>query len=249
MGAPMMAGIGAGGALEPGAFLSSAVEAYKPHMLEATKVIGIVAIPLALLNAVAGYIPFVGVVIAILTSIALALFNVLVGVGAQAEFGLRLAAGVPMTAPQALKLQVGRMIPWFVGLFLPALLAGLGAICIVPFILFGFFLLPVYMVEKDKSGIDINKRVFELVQKEPVMVAVLIGVVFAAALGFGLATLVLGLLPFIGAALVSVLSAVFSAAFSPFVTFLTFRLYFAIRQKHERVDAAAIARATLAPVA
>lgn len=241
----------AGGAasLEPGGFLSSALEIYKPHALEATKVLGIVAIPVALLNAAASLIPAgLGGLLTLVGAIALGLFNLLVGMGALGEFTMRLAAGVPMTAPQALKLQVGRMFPWLLGILLPAFLAGIGAICLIPVILFGFFLIQVYMVERDKSGVDINKRVFELVQKEPVMVAVLLGIAIAVGLVFGLASFILALLPFVGAPAAALLSGVFTAAFAPIINFLGFRLYFAIRQKHENIDAAAVARSQLTPV-
>ncbi len=252
-GAAMMPYAAPGSKADPGKFISSAIEAYKPHLVEATKVIGMFAIPLGLIAAVGNLLgsvaALVSTILVFLGSIGYALVMLLIGVGAQAEYAMRLASGVPMTAPQAWKVQAKRMFPWLFGLFVPALLAGIASIfCLVPGILIGFYLLPVYMVEKDKKMADINKRVFEIVKAEPILLLTIIGVGVVAGLVNFLVTLVLNFLPFVGAALASLWSPVFSAVLSPFLSFLTFRAYFEIRQRHENVDAAAIARSQLDPV-
>jgi hypothetical protein len=225
-------------ASDPIGFAKGCLEAYKPHIAEATKVIGILAVPLGVLNAVSSYVPVVGWLLAIIGGIGYSVAYLLFGYGAQAEYAMRLAAGVPISASVAWKVQLRRMFPWIIGLIVP--LIGSMVLCLISVILWGLFILPAYMIE-NKKMFDANKRSFELASKDWVLSIVPVLVIaFPAAIFSAIVTVVLGFIPYVGEQLAAIWSPLFSAALTPLLTFVQFRVYFAIRSKYEGVDAAAL---------
>lgn len=227
--------------LDPVAFVAQCLRDYRPLWLEGAKVIGVFLVPLALIEGLAGYVPVVGVVIALLVGLAHALLMFVFGFGAQAEFAMRTAAGLPAAAQQVWTIQLRRAIPWFIGILVPLLVSMVG--CFVTLILFGALLLPVYMVE-DKRMLDVNLRSFELLKKDWAGVlgpALLVG--FPILLMHWLILLVFGVLPFVGELLAALAGALFISVASPFATFVQFRVYYSVRYRHENHDAAGEVRA------
>ncbi len=242
----LVADAGAGAApqsLDPVAFVTQCLRDYRPLWLEGAKVLGVFLIPLALIEGLAGYVPVVGMIIAGLVALAHALLLGVFGVGAQAEFAMRTAAGLPAAAPQVWAIQLRRLVPWFVGLLVPLLVSMVG--CLVTIVLFGALLLPVYMVE-ERRMLDVNLRSFDLLKKD--WVGVLGPAVLAALpvlLAHWLILLVFGVLPYVGQLLATLVAAAFISVASPFLSFVQFRVYYAVRYRHENHDAAGEVRAKL----
>ncbi len=228
------------GKSDPIAFTKECIAAYQPHLIEATKVIGIIALPLGVLNAVGSYIPILGWLLSLIGGLGYALAYFFFGLGAQAEYAMRLAAGAPASAGAAWKIQLGRMFPWTFGLLVPLLIASVG--CLITYVLFGLFLLPAYMIE-NKRMFDANKRTLELAGKDwgLALIPVLV-VAIPAMIASGIVSVILGFIPYVGGALAAVWGPLFSAALTPLITFIQFRVYYRMRLQHEGVDAAAIVR-------
>lgn len=225
---------------DPIGFAKACIEAYSPHFAEATKVLGILAVPLGVLNAVSSYVPVVGWLLAILGGIGYAVAYFFFGYGAQAEYAMRLAAGTPISASVAWKVQLRRMFPWIFGLIVPLL--GSMVLCLISVILWGLFVLPAYMIE-GKTMFDANKRSFEIASKDWVLSIVpMLLVAVPAVILSTIVTVVLGFIPYVGEQLAAIWGPVFSAALTPLLSFVQFRVYFALRLKHEGIDATQVVR-------
>ncbi len=228
--------IAVSGKTDPIAFTKECIAAYQPHVIEATKVIGIIAVPFGLLSAIAGYIPVLGAIFALVGGLGYGLAYLFFGLGAQAEYAMRLSAGVPISAATAWKTQLGRMFPWTFGLLVPLLIASVG--CLITFVLFGLFLLPAYMIE-NRRMFEANKRTLDLAGKDWGMAIIPILIVaIPAGIASGIVTTILGFIPYVGGALAALWGPLFSAAITPLITFIQFRVYYQLRQQHEGVDAA-----------
>lgn len=224
---------------EPIALLKQAFELYKPHAMEAAKAMGVITIPLPVLGALLAFVPVVGGILALVFTVLPQLALGIFGSGVQAEIGLRVSAGAPIVANDLWRLQLKRLFPWFFGLLVPALIAGVASIfCLVPGILLGLYLLPAYMVEQRRM-FDVNARCFDLIKKDwalslipPVLVGVPVAVVMVV-LQF-----VLGFIPYAGPVLAALLQGVVAATVGPFFVHLVFRMYVALRQKYEHGNVA-----------
>lgn len=229
--------------VDPVEFVTRCLKDYRPLWLEGAKVLGVFLVPLALVEGLLGYVPVLGAIVGALLVPVSALFMALLGFGAQAEFAMRTAAGLPATAQQVWRVQFRRMFPWLLGLIVPALVSVVG--CFLTMILFGTLLLQVYMVE-DKRMLDVNLRSFELLKKDwfGVLGPILL-VVVPMIVAHVIIMLVFGALPFVGGLLAALAGAVYVAVVSPFASFVQFRVYYAVRYRHERQDAAGEVRAKL----
>jgi hypothetical protein len=127
------------------------------------------------------------------------------------------------------------LFPWFFGLLVPALIAALsGILCVVPAILFGLFIVPIYMVE-GKRMLDVNKRSFEILKKDwalalvPPLLTIIPVVIVVGVLNF-----VFAFIPYAGGILTAALSGIVAATLGPFMAHLIFRIYVAIRERDEQ---------------
>jgi hypothetical protein len=233
----VLAAGGAGGAsaTDPVAMVKECLALYTPRWSEAAMVLAGVLFPFAVLSAVAAYVPVIGSVLSLVGSIGYMAAYLLFGLGAAAEYSMRLAAGVPIAPKRAWQIQRGRMFPWFIGILLPLVIAGVG--CAITGILFGLFLLPIYMIEQRK-GFAVNSRSLEISSKNWVM-ALVPALIVAIPMGIAssLGGFVLGILPFVGPSLAGLFSQLFSAAVTPLLMLIQFRVYFALLAQHENVDA------------
>lgn len=215
--------------------MKNAFAEFKPHAGEAIKSIGIFTIPLPVLGALFGFIPIVGAILALVLSLASSLIYAVFGIGVQSEIALRISAGAPVQANEIWRLQMKRLVPWFIGYLIPALIAGvLGVIsCGIGFILLGLFIVPIYMVE-GTTGFDVNKRSFDLIKKDWVMTLVPpILAIIPIAIGFAVLQFVFALIPYAGGVLLAALSGTLNAVLGPFIAHLFFRIYVTIREKDE----------------
>ena len=113
--------------------------------------------------------------------------------------------------------------------------------CIFTIVLFAPMLLPVYMLEQ-RSGVDVNRRCFELLKKNWVLTLVpWLLVLVATAIVQSLVGGILGMVPLFGRSLATAWGSLFAAAVVPFTLFVQFRAYYAIRQRNEQADAVALA--------
>lgn len=219
---------------DPIAFLQSCLGDFRPHAAEAIKAVAVYTIPLQLLGALLGYVPLVGGILGALTSLLLMLVSIGFGYGVQGEVALRMTAGLPVSASQVWSIQMGRLVPFFVGIIVPLLVAMVGSVCcLIPGILFGLYVLPVYMVE-GLQMLDVNKRSFELLKKNWLLSLLpLVLVALPVFLVLGILIWVFGMIPYVGSVLVALLSAVITSVIGPLGTFIIFRAYVAIRTADE----------------
>lgn len=219
---------------DPIKFTLACLAAYQPHWLEATKVVGIIALPLGLLSALGG-IPWVGWLFSLVGGLGYLVAFLFFGLGAQAEYAMRLAAGQPISAAVAWKTQLGRMVPWTLGLLVPLLIASVG--CFVTYVLFGLFLLPAYMIERHQM-FDANKRSLDLASKNWALAVVpWLLIALPAAIVNVIVGVVLGVIPYVGGPLAAMWSPLFMSAIVPLASFVQFSVYFELRKEYDGVDA------------
>ncbi len=201
--------------------------------------LGLVAIPAALINAAFGWIPIVGLLVAVLVGLAEAAFAPL-SMGALGRWAVSVAAGRSLSWKDAWRAVFSNTIQEWFNLLVISLVMAIGfLLLIVPGILLGVFAVPAYLVER-KSLINANMRSLELVQKDmgPILVVaftvliVLVPLVIANAIvGF-----VLGLIPLIGTPLAQVLAVAMSCVVTPMAALVWARLYVDVRARVEGAD-------------
>jgi hypothetical protein len=226
---------------DPVGIAKECIALVQPRLMEMGKVLGVYLLPLACLQAVAGFLPFIAQILALVASLGYLVFYALLGSGSAAEYAMRLAAGAPITPGQAWSIQKGRMMPFLIGLFVPGLIAGIG--CLITVILFGLFLLPVYMIEQ-KKGFDVNRRSLDISGKNwglAIVPSLIIAI--PAAIVSSIITVALGFIPYLNVALLPLFNACYQALLLPTMLVVQFRVYFAILRQHENTDAAATVRA------
>jgi hypothetical protein len=219
---------------DPIALLKSCIQEFRPHLGEAFKSVALYAFPLELLGALLGYIPLVGAVLSGVVTLLFVLVHIGFGIGVQGEFALRLVGGTPATASEVWKIQMDRLVPFTLGLLVPLLLTYVGlACCLVPGVLIGLFVLPVYMVEELKME-QVNKRSFELLTKNwSLSLIPLVLVVLPFALAMGVLSGIFNLIPYAGPVLVALVAAAGASLMGPLLTYVSFRCYIAIRKAEE----------------
>jgi hypothetical protein len=207
---------------------------YQPHAQEGFMTLAFIVIPPAVLVAVLSFIPVIGALLGFGLALLLLPLEMLammfVGVGAYSEFSLRLAVGRPINHRQALHIQLGRMFPFFLAILIPSLVMSVGLmLCLIPGILLGFWIYPVYMVE-GKKALDNNMRSFELLKADWGLAGRYAIIAFAASFIAQVPGWIVATLPVIGA-LSGVVSAACVAAVLPFVGYVQYRVYFDLRRK------------------
>lgn len=229
-------------------YLSQAVDIYKEHYLGGVLTLGLVMVPAALITALAGFIPIVGLVVAFLVALVqLALAPI--SAGAMGRWALSAASGRSMTWQQAWKAALKNPVSEWFNVAVSMFISTVGTmLLIIPGIIVGMFALPAYLLE-GKSMISINIRSADLVMKDPMrhiglaLLAILLAVpVMIAAAIVGA---ILGVVPFIGSPLASVVSVAFSMAVVPFIYLLWSLVYFDARRQVEGEDARQLHQATL----
>jgi hypothetical protein len=224
---------------DPVGIVKECLALVSPRWVEMASILGYVLVPCAVVSGLSFLIPIAGGILSLVASIASAL-AVLLGMGAAAEYAMRLAAGTPIAPKQAWQVHRARLWPWLVGILVPALIASIGLFITV--ILFGLFLLPVYMIEQRK-GFAVNSRSLEISSKDWMLALVpslIVSIPYAIALT--VLGIVFGLIPFVGPLLTGLVNAVGQSVLLPLSMLIQFRVYFAILQKHEQTDAAQIVR-------
>jgi hypothetical protein len=187
-------------------------------------VLGALTLPLALLSAASLGSPVLHALLLPLTSFGYAVVFFLFGLGAQAEFALRVFDGGSTGSVRSIwEVQSQRLISWPVELLLPLLVTFGGFVLTIP--AFAPLLLPVYMLE-GKVGMQMLRRSFDLLAR---------GVACALLPAFSVVVLVTALLaaltaavemvPRIGPLLACLVAPLGVAAAMPFLTFLQFRAY------------------------
>jgi FHA domain len=224
-------------------FFGQSLRAYDGHWLEGWKVVGVLALPLALLSGATGYNEWLDLLAPPVTSLAYAVVFFLFGLGAQAEFALRLFAGVPVGASGARRIHLQRMIPWLVELLPPLMMTGLG--CVFTLLAFGPLLLPVYMIERT-GGFRVNIRSVDLLARGFTRALIPLSLVTGFLGAFLVAgTLALQRVPVLGSFASALFGPMLIALVMPFMAFLQFRAYAEIRRRGEGLDVPELVRATL----
>jgi FHA domain len=234
--------------IELGAFglLRSCVREYRGHAFAGFRVLGPLALLLGALSSLAtlaGWESLSGWLVAF-TSLGYAALFFLFGWGAQAEFAMRVYAGVPVTPRQIWRLQTRRLTPWLVEL-LPSVLV-LTSGFVFTLVMFGPMLTPVYMIER-VNGLRISTRSVELLALDwklglaPLLIV--IGCIVCVLLGVSAA---LECVPVAGNGLSALFGPAFLALALPFVSYVQFSAYGATRKYREGVDVVELIRAEFA---
>jgi hypothetical protein len=215
------------------ALYKQAWEFIKPVLVPASLIVGGITIPVALASGILGFIPVVGGVLAALLGLAQALVMPL-AVAALTRFLLGMHLNQPVDWMTAWKQQIANVKMVWLSFFVAGLIAGVGAIfLIIPGILLGAFIGPVYFCE-GKRMVDINLRNLEITKQDPLLpIIAFIVAALGVALVIAVPVWILGLIPFIGGLLASVLTAAVTAVFMPFMISLSIILYFRLRRRFE----------------
>ncbi|MEZ4385105.1 MAG: FHA domain-containing protein [Nannocystaceae bacterium] len=226
----------AGGAINVedfSALYKQAWEFIKPVLVPASLIVGGITVPVALAAGILGFIPVVGGVLSALLNLAQALLMPL-AIAALTRFLLGMHLNQPVDWMTAWKQQIANVKMIWLSFFVAGLIAAVGAIfLIIPGILLGAFIGPIYFCE-GKRMVDINMRNLEITKQDPLLpIITFIVAAIAAALVIALPMWILGLIPFIGGLLASVLSAAVTAVFLPFMISLSIILYFRLRRRFE----------------
>lgn len=219
--------------------LRGAMALYKKHYLNGMLTIGLIAIPAALVNALLGWIPVVGFIVAIIVGIA-ELIIIPISVGALGRWALSTAAGKDLHWKQAWKSALKAPVQEWLNMFVAQLITVLGVIClIVPGLIVGMFALPAYLLE-GKTFVNINMRSAELVMKD-----------FGGIVGFGFLTLlslipaalivgiliaIVGLLPIVGEPMAALLTVALNVIVGPFLYLVWAQFYYATVRRLEATN-------------
>lgn len=222
---------------------------YKDHLVMGTLILGVITVPVGAVNGLIGAIfgPFSGVGNAITGLLSLLqMIATTIGAAAVGRWVLGLMLGRPVGANQAWRATIAQAVPTFLSLLVAFIITGIGTVfLIVPGILVGAFVIPVFLIE-GKSFVDLNMRTLELTKTNIgkvllVFVALLVCAI-AVGIPFGIASAVLGFVPFLGPIVVGALGGLLSAVAAPFFAIIVMRLYFEIRGAAENIDVEAEAR-------
>ncbi len=232
------------------AYIKFGIETYRARLVDGAMTMGVVLVPAVAITVLTGWIPIVGIIVALLVALAqLALSPI--ATGALGRWSVAAAAGQHLTWKQAWKAALANPVQEWLNVFVISVIMVIGfMLLIVPGIMLGVFALPVYLIE-NKGMVGANMRTLELVQKDfghvlgVALVVALVGVPLAivlAILGF-----VLHFIPVVGPPLFSVIQMALIVTVIPVATVVWARLYLDTRAKTEGYDAtgdvvAAVAR-------
>jgi hypothetical protein len=212
---------------------------YKKHFVNGALTMGLVVVPATLLNVALGWVPVLGVLVAILTGLAqLALTPF--SAGAMGRWALAAATDREVGWKSAWKAAFANPGSEWLNVFVAMIVTALGTVLlIVPGIIVGMFALPSYLME-DKKLIQINLRSAELVMKDPGRYIGLGLLVVFAMIPLFLLVIVLGIvlafIPVVGSPLATLISTAVYMLVLPFVYLLWSRIYYDARRRFEGTD-------------
>jgi hypothetical protein len=222
------------------------LETVKPHVISGAIVLGVITVPIAVLQIVFGFIPILGWLFALILGLAqLAAWPL--AMAAIGRWALAVVTGQPITPQQAWKATLSRAASDWPNVVVFGLVTGVGfALLIVPGILLGAFGLQIYLVEK-KSFVNVNMRNLDLVKGDWIRVFV-VGLCLAlcaipVGIAVGILSAIFGFIPFVGAILITLLGALVAPAVAPFILIAFTRFYMDFRKRHEGVEVEDEARA------
>jgi hypothetical protein len=219
--------------------LRTASARYKKHYLNGVLTVGLVAIPAALINALLGWIPFVGIIVAILVGIA-QLLLIPLSAGAMGRWALATAADQELHWKKAWKNALKDPVQEWLNLFVSQIATFIGVLLlIVPGIIVGMFALPAYLLE-GKKFVGIPSRSAELVMKDA---GGLIGLGLLSILSFlpmvfivGIFTAILIFVPVVGEPLTAFLSVALNVLVAPFLYLVWAQVYYSTVRRLEATD-------------
>jgi hypothetical protein len=220
-------------------YAATGLNIYKQQYVNGIMTAGLVMVPAALLSALFGLIPVVGVILGVLVALGqLALAPI--STGAMGRWALAAASGRSLTWQQAWGAALKNPVQEWLNMATMMFVTIVGFfVLIVPGIVLGMFSIPSYLLE-DKRFIGANLRSAELVMKDPghliglaaLMVLTSLPIMVAAAI----LGLILGLVPVIGGPLSQVLTVAAMMLVLPFIYLLWSLVYFDVRKQLEHVD-------------
>lgn len=228
--------------------LRVAMERYKKHYLSGILTVGLIAIPAALINALLGWIPVVGFIVAIIVGLA-QLVIVPIAVGALGRWALSTAAGKELTWKQAWRAALKDPVQEWLNVFVAQLFTILGFIClIVPGLIVGMFALPAYLLE-GKKFVAISSRSAELVMKDFGGIVgfgfLTILALIPAAIVVGICVAIVGFLPIVGEPMAAFLSVALNVTVVPFLYLLWAQFYYTTVRRLEAADPVTTHAATI----
>ncbi len=208
-------------------------EFLKPVLVPSALIVGGITVPIALASGILGLIPVVGGVLAFILGLAEAVLMPL-AIAALTRFLLGVYLNHPVDWMTAWKQQIANAKMVWLSFFVAGLIAGVGVLfLIIPGILLGSFIGVIYFCE-GKRMVDINLRNLEIAKQDPLLpIVAFIVVALAVGIAVAIPTWILGLIPWIGSILASVLVAAVTAVVMPFMIVLSIMLYFRIRRRFE----------------
>ncbi len=208
-------------------------EFLKPVLVPAALIVGGITVPVALASGILGLIPVVGPFLSGLLGLAQAVLMPL-AIAALTRFLLGVYLNHPVDWMTAWKQQLANAKMVWLSFFVAGLIASIGVLfLIIPGILLGSFIGVIYFCE-GKRMVDINLRNLEITKQDPLLpIVAFIVVALAVGIGLMIPVWILGIIPWVGGILASVLVAAAMAIVTPFMIVLSILLYFRIRRRFE----------------
>jgi hypothetical protein len=208
-------------------------EFLKPVLVPAALIVGGITVPVALASGILGLIPVVGPFLSGILGLAQAVLMPL-AIAALTRFLLGVYLNHPVDWMTAWKQQLANAKMVWLSFFVAGLIASIGVLfLIIPGILLGSFIGVIYFCE-GKRMVDINLRNLEITKQDPLLpIVAFIVVALAVGIGLMIPVWILGIIPWVGGILASVLVAAAMAIVTPFMIVLSILLYFRIRRRFE----------------
>lgn len=221
-------------------YLAIGLSIYKQHYLNGIMTTGLVMVPAALLSALFGLIPVIGIFLSLLVGLG-QLVLAPISTGAMGRWALAAASGRSLTWKQAWRAALQNPVQEWLNMAVMAFVTIVGFfVLIIPGIVLGMFSVPSYLLE-DKRLINSNLRSAELVMKDPGhligLAALMVLTSFPVMLAAAIVGYIVGLVPMIGAPLSQVFTMAATMVVVPFIYLLWSLVYFDTRKRLERVDA------------
>lgn len=228
--------------------LARGASIYKAHGVNGALTLGVVMVPAALIGVATGWIPVLGWIVGILV----ALFELAVApisAGAMWRWSFAAASGQSLTWKEAWGAALKNPVSEWLNVAVMGFVIMVGTMfLVVPGIILGLFAAPAYLLE-GKAFFGANMRSLDLVMKNPgrhLGLALLVAAtVLPVMLLAGIATMILGFIPLLGAPLAQLIMVTALVVVLPFVYLVWASIYFDARKRIEGEDAAALCAPTI----
>jgi hypothetical protein len=130
------------------------------------KFVAMVTVPFAVVHVVLGFLPLIGLLLAIPLSMLEGAVMSLFVTGVVADYTLAVHRGQRPTVSSSIKAHMGRIVPWAITMFIAGIMGFIGFfLFIIPAIMVSWATVPAFMVE-DRRMVDAPMRSARLFMKD-----------------------------------------------------------------------------------